>query len=194
MGITRSQLRRQLWAMAGIFLPPMAGVESIERRLGRISILRPINRLQRAGEGFAVLPGGEIHRMADQMDDARLNDRLRKDGVDRLRKALQSVDDCDQNVIDAAVLQLVHHPQPEFGAFGIFDPKAQDILRPIRLNAERNVHRLVPDKPFVSDFDPQGVEKNERIARLQRPILPFADRLQNRVRHSRNQVGETSSP
>ncbi len=100
-GITRSQLRRQLWAMAGYFCHPMAGVESIERRLGRISILRPINRLQRAGEGFAVLPGGEIHRMADQMDDARLNDRLRKDGVDRLRKALQSVDDCDQNVIDA---------------------------------------------------------------------------------------------
>jgi hypothetical protein len=31
------------------------------------------------------------------MDNARLNDRLRKDSVNRFRKALESVDDGDQN-------------------------------------------------------------------------------------------------
>jgi hypothetical protein len=44
--------------------------------------------------------------MANKVNDAGLNDRLRKDGVDRLGKTLQSVDDGDQNVADAAVLQL----------------------------------------------------------------------------------------
>ena len=56
------------------------------------------------------------------MDDAGLHDRLGKDGSDRLRPPLQAIDHSQQDVLDAAVLQLVHHPQPEFGALVLLDP------------------------------------------------------------------------
>src|SRR6201995_1327864 len=99
-GMTRSQLASPALRDRGIFASPGAGVESLKRGPGRIRVLRSIDRLQRACEDFAVFPGGEIHRMADEMNDARLNDRLRKDGVDRLGKTLQSVYDSDENVTD----------------------------------------------------------------------------------------------
>jgi hypothetical protein len=35
--------------------------------------------------------------------------------LNRLGEALQAVDDRDQYVLDAAVLELVHDPQPELG-------------------------------------------------------------------------------
>lgn len=68
--------------------------------------------------------------MADQINDAGLDDRLRKDGGDRLGKSLQAVDDGDQNVGDAAVLQLVHDAQPELGPFGLLDPMPSISLVP----------------------------------------------------------------
>jgi hypothetical protein len=46
--------------------------------------------------------------MTDEMNDASLNDRLWKDGGDRVGKALRSVDNGNEKVADAAVLQLVH--------------------------------------------------------------------------------------
>jgi hypothetical protein len=40
----------------------------------------------------------------DQVDHARLHDRVRVDGLDRLREALQPVDAADEDVGDAALL------------------------------------------------------------------------------------------
>jgi hypothetical protein len=66
------------------------------------------------------------------MDDAGLHDRRRKYGGDSLRKSLQAIDDGNQNVLDAAVLEFGHDAQPEFGAFRGLDPKAQDVLGSFR--------------------------------------------------------------
>jgi len=60
--------------------------------------------------------------MADEMNDAGLNDGLRKNGIDGFRKTLQAVDDGDENVLSTAGLQFVDDAQPEFGALGLFDP------------------------------------------------------------------------
>ena len=62
------------------------------------------------------------------MHDAGLNLRLREYGVDRFRKALQSVDDGDQNIVRAAVFDLTHHPQTELRTFRLLDPNPQNIL------------------------------------------------------------------
>jgi hypothetical protein len=51
---------------------------------------------------------------------------------------------------DAPVLQLVHHPQPEFGALGLLDPDAQNLLGAVRQDAERDIDGLVPDKALVT--------------------------------------------
>ena len=100
------------------------------------------------------------------MNNAGLNCRLREDRGDRVREALEAVDDGDQHVLDAAVFQLVHDAQPEFGAFVLLEPKAEDLLGAVGAHAERDMYRLVADQPFVADLDPQGIEENQRIDRL----------------------------
>jgi hypothetical protein len=45
--------------------------------------------------------------MTYQVNDAGLDGRLGKDGIDRVGEAIQSIDDGDQNVADAAVLQFI---------------------------------------------------------------------------------------
>lgn len=62
--------------------------------------------------------------IANEMHDAGLRDRLWKDRVDRFWKTLQAVNHGNENVADAPGLQFIHDPQPEFGAFGGFDPQA----------------------------------------------------------------------
>src|SRR5271155_3139323 len=89
--------------------------------------------------------------------------RRRKHGGDRLGKSLQAIDDSDQNVLDAPVLEFGHDAQPEFGAFRGLDPKAQDVLGSFRRDAERDIDGLVANEPLVADFDPQRVEENQRI-------------------------------
>lgn len=61
--------------------------------------------------------------MADEVDNAGLDDGLREDGRDRVGEPLQPVGDGDQDVADAARLQLVHDAKPELGAFGLLDPQ-----------------------------------------------------------------------
>lgn len=130
----------------------------------------------------------ELERMADEMHDASLNDGLGKDGVDRLGKALQAVDDGDQDVGDAAVLQFVHDTQPELGAFRLLDPDAQNLPGAVGQDAERDVDGLVANKPLVPNLDPDGIEKDQRIERVKRSVLPLADLVQNRISDRRDQV------
>src|SRR5207253_5874667 len=44
--------------------------------------------------------------------------------------------------------------------------RPRNLLHPVRPNAERDVHRLVPDETFVPDLHPQGVEEDQRINRF----------------------------
>ena len=86
------------------------------------------------------------------MDDARLNDRFGEDGVDRLGEALEAFNDGDQDIGDAPVLDLVHHPHPELGAFGLLDPDAQNFLGAVRQDAKSDLDRLVPHEAFIPDL------------------------------------------
>jgi len=47
---------------------------------------------------------------------------------DRLGKALEAIDDRDQDVVDATGFELIDHLEPEFGAFGLFDPEPKHAL------------------------------------------------------------------
>ena len=123
------------------------------------------------------------------MNDAGLNQRLRKHRCDRLRKALQAIDDRDENVVDASHLQLVHDLEPELRAFGLFDPQTQDFLLAIGIESERDIDRLVFDDTFVADFDPQGVEENDRIDGIKRPVLPLANFVQDGVGDPADEIG-----
>ena len=121
-GITCSHFLRQAAAIAGYFLAPFGGIELLEPLRGLLGIVGLIDRLQRAGDVLALLPGGKCHRVADQVHDTGLDLGCRIDALDRLRKALQAVDHGDQDVLGAAGLELGHHPEPELRAVSTSDP------------------------------------------------------------------------
>ena len=123
------------------------------------------------------------------MDDAGLHRRLGKDGMNGVRKALQAIHDGHEDVLDTAVLQLVHDAQPELRALVLLEPQAEDLLAAVGSDAEGDVHRLVPDEPLVADLHPQGVEEDQRIGRIERPGLPGCDVFQNGVRDGADEIG-----
>src|SRR5687768_10130919 len=127
-GMTLSQLRRQACAMAGYFRPQGPASKASSARLAGVGVLGAVDHAQRRHDRLSIFPGDELQRMPDQMHDAGLDDRLRKDGVDRFGESLQAIDDGDENVADAPVPEFVHDAQPELGAFGVLDPQAENVL------------------------------------------------------------------
>jgi hypothetical protein len=93
----------------GIFLAPRPCLECIQGRSGGEIVLRPVDVLQRRGDGFAIFEGRKIQRIPQQIDDARLHRCLRKDGPNGFWKAFQAIDHGEQNVLGAAVFQLVQN-------------------------------------------------------------------------------------
>jgi site-specific DNA recombinase len=146
----------------------------------------PLSPNQPSGSG---VPTPHPQLRSDGVHDAGLNLRPREHGANRFGEALQPVGHRNEDVLDTAVLQLVHHPEPELGALGLLDPQAQHLLRAVRADAEGDVHRLVPDGALVSNLDPQGVEEDQRVKRLERTLLPFGDFVQHGIRHGADQVG-----
>ena len=108
---------------------------------------------------------------------------------DRVGEALEAVDHGDQKVLDAAVLQLVHHPEPELGALVLLEPETEDLLAAVVPDAGRDMHRLVADQAFVADLHPERVEEDQRIDRLQGTGLPGGNLFQDRVGDHADQIG-----
>lgn len=121
---------RQAWSHRAIdrliFFTPRPGLEGRQGDFRRLVVHRVVDRFQSARDGFAVFPGGELHAVAQKMDDAGLDDGLGVGRVDRLGKALQSVDHRQEDVLDAPVLQFVQDSQPELRALVLFDRSLQD--------------------------------------------------------------------
>src|SRR5262245_40589934 len=126
-----------------ILAAPRALREGLEGSLAGGGIGCAIDRPQRLRQAFAILPGGKIHRMTDQVDDTGLNDGLRENRVDGFGKTLQAIDNSDENVLCPTRLQLIDNAQPELGALGLLDPDAENLLGAVRQDAERDVARLV---------------------------------------------------
>src|SRR5690606_17196840 len=61
-----------------ILLPPGSGLELGERLLGSVGTDSAIDRAQRLRQCLALLPGGELQRVADEVDDAGLDHAVRK--------------------------------------------------------------------------------------------------------------------
>ncbi len=121
------------------------------------------------------------------MHDAGLNDAIGKNARNGLGKPLQAVHHGNQDVLGAAVLELIHHLEPELRPLGLLHPKPQDVLLARAGDADGQIHRLVANQAFVADLHPKRVEVNHRVQRLQRPVLPGSNLLEHRIRDRRNQ-------
>ncbi len=106
------------------------------------------------------------------MNDACLDDRVGPRGLDRLRKAGQAVDAADQDVADAAALELGENAEPELCALGLLEPDPENFALAGHVDADREVARHVLDRFAVADLDDQRVEVHDRVDRVQRAFLP----------------------
>jgi len=113
--------------------------------------------------------------------DAGLHDRLRVDGLDRLREASQPVDGEDEDVLDAAGLELADHPQPELGALVGLEPDPERLLDPVDADADREVGVLIADRALIADLEHDRVEPDDQVQLLQRPRLPLLDVVEDSV-------------
>jgi len=89
----------------------------------------------RRHDRFAILPADKGQAIPDLMQDANLNQGLREYRRDRFWKAFESVDDSDQDIVDALGLELVDDFRPELGALGLLDPETEDLFLCFRIHA-----------------------------------------------------------
>src|SRR5690606_30993127 len=171
-----------------VLAAPDPFIERLQLPFGRLGIIGAVDWLQSRGDDLALLPGGKLHRVADQVHDAGLNHGVREDGCNGFWEALQTIDDGDQDVVGATALELVHYAQPELGAFGLFDPHAQHVLVAAGVHADGQVNRLVAHQPFVADLHPQGIEEHDRVGGFQGPGLPGSDLVDHLVGDRRDQI------
>ena len=110
---------------------------------------------------------------ADQVDDAGLHHRQLPHRGDRVREGFEAVADRDADVLDAAVLQLGQHLQPELGTFAaVTGPQPQDVAFPTHGDPDDHIDRLVADLP-VADLHHDGVDEDHRIHRIEGPVAPL---------------------
>ena len=111
-----------------IVLPKLAGVESFERCQGGLSRRRRVDGFDGGGMRRTIFAAHADQAVADEMHDARLRHRV----SNVLVSPFETVCDGNQNVFDAAALELAEHGEPEGSAFGVIEPKPQNVLRAVR--------------------------------------------------------------
>src|SRR5690606_8767350 len=98
------------------------------------------------------------------------------------------------DIINTAVLELVHYPQPEFGAFVLLESQAEHLLGAIGADTQRDVDGLVADHPFVADLDPDRIEEDQRINRIEWPCCQVATSSRTASVTVEIRSGDTSMP
>lgn len=99
------------------------------------------------------------------LDDADLRLGLQKDGGDCPGKPFRSFIILSQNFAPSLCSIL----------------GAENLLDPVRSDAQRHVDHIVADGALVTHLDPDRVEKDRRTKGFQRPVLLVGDLLQHRV-------------
>ena len=123
------------------------------------------------------------------MDDAGLQGGCGKHGGKRLLHALESVGHGNQEVLTAAGFQVGEDLHPEFRAFGLLDPDAQDLAAAIAQHGQREIHGFDAHRRLVANLHAQGIEKHHGIERLERPALPRRHFRDDGVGDGADQIG-----
>jgi hypothetical protein len=98
------------------------------------------------------------------------------------------VDAGHQDVLDAAVVQVVKDGQPELGALGLLPPDPEDLAVALDGDADRQIAGACPDGTVLADLDHQAIEVGDRVDGVQRPSAPRGDVLQDGVGDAADRV------
>lgn len=111
-----SQAVRPQAADRGVGLAPLV-VELLERPPARLAGWGDIDRFQIGRDLSPVALRGVAEGVADQVDHAGLHDRLAEHRADGVGQSFEAVADDEEDVFDAAVLQLGQDLEPELRRF-----------------------------------------------------------------------------
>ena len=78
---------------------------------------------------------------------------------------------------------------PELGALAALNPEPEDLLVALHVDAEGEVDVLVLHEPAVAPLHDEGVQEDDRVDGIERPVLPCLDLVEDAVGHPRDQVG-----
>src|SRR6185437_5673066 len=106
---------------------------------------------------------GQPERVADEMNNARLNHGLRPHVLDDVGQALQPVADQEEHIAHTSVAQVGQHAHPELGALAAdTHPQAQHVLAAVHGDADGGVYGPVGDLP-VPDLDHDRVDEHRDV-------------------------------
>ena len=78
-----------------------------------------VHALEIGHEGFLVLGGDVLHRVADLVDDAMLDLGVGIDALDGFGEALESVHTSDRDILHAPIVGVGEHAEPVMRTFPV---------------------------------------------------------------------------
>lgn len=145
-------------ADGGIALAPWAGLERRQRLFGSIGIDGAVDVLERCRKPFAVFPGDEVHGVAQQVDDAGLNDRLRETAVIASGKPFRpSMTASRISSTPRFLSSFITGSQNLAPSF--CSSQAEYLLGASGADAQRDMDGFVANHPFVPGLDPDRVRR-----------------------------------
>ena len=107
-----------------------------------------------------------------------------EDGVDRFGKALKPIDGCNQNILDATVVQIGQHLQPEVRAFIFGEVKAQYLFLSIESDTQDRIDGFGNIPPILLDLVVDRIEPDKRLDGLQGTLPPLFEQGNDLVRYA----------
>lgn len=98
---------------------------------------------------------------------------FRKAGGDSFAESTEVIYAADQNILNAAVSQLIEDNQPELSRFMFANQHSQDIFAAVHIDPDDHIGSLIDNSDFLADFVVNGIHKHDGVCLFQRPILPF---------------------
>ena len=122
------------------------------------------------------------------MHQTRLDGRHREHSFDRLGEPGQPIDAADQDVSDAALLEIVEDLHPELRALRFLKPHPEHVALALQGHAQREVQRAALHAAAVADLQDHAIEEHDRVDVLQRPLGPLTHIVDHAVGDPRDQV------
>jgi hypothetical protein len=153
-----------------------------------VCVDRGVDRPQVLCDLLVVAARHVAEAVADQVHDAGLHRRGREDRLARFGESLEPVDAGDQDVVDAALLEVGEDLHPELRALVGLEPHAEDFALAVHPDRHRQIAGASLHAAAVTDLQHHAVEEHDRVDVLQRPGLPGAGVVHDRVGHAADQI------
>ena len=122
------------------------------------------------------------------MDYAELILRLGENRVYRITEPCEVVVAGNENILNAAALEVGTNTCIEARRLVFRYPGAEDLLMTLHVYTQHRVHAFRDDSIILARIEYDPIEENDRINCLQRTVLPLVDLRQNFVGYPRNQT------